>query len=104
MNCCKNDHENHENHHRQKKGHSSHMLMMVLCCGLPLLLLASLPLISRFFPGAYGTIALIIPFLCPLMMLPMMLGGMINKKNPESQKDLVKSVEKTNHSETNNFQ
>ncbi|MDF2671789.1 MAG: hypothetical protein K0R09_54 [Clostridiales bacterium] len=67
----------------EKKGNHNHsplkhMLHMVLCCGLPLVILAVLPLISKFSPSAGSTILKIVPFLCPLMMIgmiPMMLGG-----------------------------
>jgi hypothetical protein len=54
---------------------------MILCCGLPIVIVIFLPLISRVSPGAGSFVSRIVPFLCPLMMigmLPMMLGG--NKK------------------------
>ena len=59
-----------------------HMLHMVLCCGLPIVIVGLLPLISRFSPGTGGVVAKIVPFLCPLMMigmLPMMFSS--NKKS-----------------------
>ena len=69
-----NNHEKKEN----KGGHSSmkHMLMMALCCGLPILLIAVLPFVKIVNAGFRVTLASIIPFICPLMMLfmiPMML-------------------------------
>lgn len=60
-----------------------HMLHMVICCGLPIVIIASLPLIYKFSPGAAKTLGVIAPFLCPIMMigmLPMMLGGSRSKK------------------------
>lgn len=48
-----------------------HMMHMVLCCGLPLLILLVLI-------GYKGVLLNIVPFLCPIMMLimvPMMLRG-----------------------------
>lgn len=78
MNC-------HEDNKGKKGNHNhsplKHMLHMVICCGLPIVILALLPLISRLSPSAGSTISRIVPFLCPLMMIgmiPMMLGG--NKK------------------------
>ena len=74
-----NDHENDEK--KENKGaHSSikHMLMMVLCCGLPILLIIALPFLKIGNAGFKVTLASIIPFLCPIMMLfmiPMMLKG-----------------------------
>ena len=73
-----NDNVNNEKK-ENKGGHSSmkHILMMVLCCGLPILLIAVLP----FLIGNTAfriTLASIIPFLCPILMLfmiPMMLKG-----------------------------
>lgn len=77
-----NSHENKENSNEKQKqdGHKhspmNHMLMMALCCGLPLLLLLVVPFLSIFGTGFKLTISSIIPFLCPVMMLfmiPMML-------------------------------
>jgi ACR3 family arsenite efflux pump ArsB len=77
MNCCDD-----EKHSGEKNGGSkhgiSHMLMMALCCGLPILLLLLLPSIGSLIPGSAPFISAIIPFLCPLMMvmmIPMMLKG-----------------------------
>lgn len=59
-----------------------HMLHIVICCGLPIVVVGLLPLISRISPSASGIIAKIVPFLCPIMMIamiPMMFGG--NKKS-----------------------
>jgi len=38
MNCCKND-ENKNNLKKNKKHHMSHMTMMVIGCGAPILIL-----------------------------------------------------------------
>ncbi|GAA0730140.1 hypothetical protein GCM10008905_31060 [Clostridium malenominatum] len=68
-------------HSDKKHSPLKHMLHMVLCCGLPIVILLSLPLIAKFSPSAAGVLRVIAPFICPLMMifmLPMMLGG--NKK------------------------
>jgi hypothetical protein len=54
---------------------------MVICCGLPLIILGSLPVITRVSPNAGSTISKLVPFICPIMMilmLPMMMGN--NKK------------------------
>jgi hypothetical protein len=76
-----------------------HMLHMILCCGLPIVILGFLPLITRFSPSAGSVIGRIVPFLCPLMMIamiPMMFGG--NKKenccdNSNEKHDNNKSIE-----------
>ncbi len=53
---------------KNKNGsHKGHMLHMILCCGLPLLILLVLPLFG--YKGILQTIA---PFICPVMMLVMM--------------------------------
>lgn len=49
-----------------------HMIHMVLCCGIPIIILLSLPYIARFSPGFAIILGFIAPFICPLMM-----GGMI---------------------------
>lgn len=49
-----------------------HFLHMVLCCGLPVLILFLVPYIARVNPGVAGILGLIAPFICPLIM-----GGMV---------------------------
>ena len=49
-----------------------HMIHMILCCGLPILIIASLPFIAKFSPALSGFLGIIAPFICPIMM-----GGMI---------------------------
>lgn len=60
-----------------KKDHNhnllKHMLHMILCCGLPIVIISFLPLISKFSPNAEGVIRRIVPFLCPVMMISMVL-------------------------------
>lgn len=50
-----------------------HMLHMLICCGLPIVILGALPLITRFNPGAAGFLGRLAPFICPIMMISMML-------------------------------
>ncbi len=59
-----------------------HMLHMILCCGLPVLIIASLPFISKVSPGTSRALSIIAPFICPIMMIGMiaMMSGMRNNK------------------------
>ena len=89
MNCHgNNDDGNNGNGHR--KGHKgmSHMLMMALCCGAPILIFLLIPLISKIGgPGVSKALLGIAPLLCPLMMvlmIPMMFKG--NKNNSSSDR------------------
>jgi hypothetical protein len=79
MNC----HEDHKGKQgAQKHSPMKQMLHMVFCCGLPIVIIGLLPLISRFSSSGGGVITRIVPFLCPIMMLfmlPMMFGS--NKKS-----------------------
>lgn len=74
MNC----HGNNKNGEDKKHNPIKHMLMMILCCGLPFILIGVLPFIN--IGGGFKSIIIgITPFICPLMMLfmiPMMLKGM----------------------------
>lgn len=100
MKCCNKDTANQNNHHEHKGRHVSHMLMMALCCGAPLLVLALLPLINRFIPGASNAVYLVIPLLCPLMMLPMLINGFKQEKDDQKLNSLQKSENNSTHSES----
>lgn len=77
MNCHDNkENSNQSGHQGKKHGPMNHMLMMAMCCGLPILLILTLPFLGIFGTGFKLTIASVIPFLCPLMMvfmIPMMM-------------------------------
>ena len=59
---------------RKGKEHSpmKHMLHMILCCGLPIIIISMLPFIASFSPAMAGILGVIAPFICPVMM-----GGMM---------------------------
>jgi hypothetical protein len=55
-----------------------HMLHMIICCGLPVVIILSLPFIAKLSPGVATLLGFIAPFICPIMMggmLFMMFGG-----------------------------
>ncbi|MDF2909047.1 MAG: uncharacterized protein K0R34_4368, partial [Herbinix sp.] len=56
------------------KEHSpmKHMLHMILCCGLPIVIIAMLPFIASVSPAMAGLLGVVAPFICPVMM-----GGMM---------------------------
>ncbi|EQB86142.1 hypothetical protein J2Z44_002700 [Clostridium punense] len=70
----------HGDNNETNKKHSpiKHMLMMVLCCGLPFLIIGAIPLLN--IGGGFKALLLTIsPFICPIMMLfmiPMMFKSM----------------------------
>jgi hypothetical protein len=89
-NCHGNNSDN--NKGNKHKGHLSHMLMMILCCGAPMLLLFLITILGRSNFGISGFFSRILPFLCPLMMLlmlPMMLkkdkGNKSNQNHCENK-------------------
>ncbi len=86
MKCHGNDNNANNKNHSPIK----HILMMVLCCGLPILIVAILPLLN--IGGSFKVmLATITPFICPIMMLfmiPMMFrnmkkGNCCSNKNKE---------------------
>lgn len=92
MKCCENkNNENQEqNHNHSHKGHMSHMLMMALCCGAPVILLLIIPLLGSRFSGLRGFLTTITPFICPLMMvmmIPMMFGR--HNKNEDNKSERI---------------
>jgi uncharacterized membrane protein YkvI len=79
MKCCNNTPNNGDRQENKNKGHMSHMWMMALCCGAPIILLLLLPLIGKGIPGLKGVLSLLIPFICPVMMIIMI--PMMFRKN-----------------------
>lgn len=74
MNSCHDHHKNGEpGKEHSHKGFLSHLWMMALCCGAPIILLAILPLLGNLSPGIRGAVSGILPFLCPILMVGMML-------------------------------
>lgn len=53
-------------------GHSGHILMMVLCCGLPILALAAVPFVVQFNPSLGRFLGSYSWLICPILMIPMM--------------------------------
>jgi len=81
MSCCDQNHENSNNNGGKPRKHMPHWLHMILCCGIPVVLLLLLPYIGRLIPGSGGFLASVIPFICPLMMGFMLLNMFRSKKN-----------------------
>ena len=85
-----NDHESDEKKENTgSHGSTKHMLMMVLCCGLPILLIVALPFLKIGNSGFKVGLISVIPFLCPILMLfmiPMMLKGSKNGKSCHEDK------------------
>jgi len=84
MKCHGDDKEVQGTQNTHNHSPMKHMLHMILCCGLPIVIIVLLPFISKFSPKASIFLGIIAPFICPLMiigMIPMMLGGRGNKKS-----------------------
>ena len=82
-----NNSNNQNNSHNHSHSPLKHMLHMIICCGLPILIIAGLPWISRLSPGLGNLMLVIAPFVCPIMMLgmiPMMMKGNSNKRTNNS--------------------
>ena len=96
MNCCTHNSKD-TNQNSQKKqhvhGHLSHIVMMALCCGAPVLILLAIPLLGSSLPGLRAILAGIAPFLCPLMMISMMF--LHGKHNGHDAKESRRAKEET---------
>lgn len=57
------------------------MLHMILFCGLPIIIIFSLPFIASFSPAIAGILGVIAPFICPVMMGGMMLMMLRGRKH-----------------------
>lgn len=100
MNCCKNNQDVNNEKHDHKKGHMPHMIMMALCCGAPILLFLLLPFINKLIPCSYGVLVWIAPFLCPLLMLPMMISMI--KEHKDDPKETY-NIKDNNHSDSGSY-
>lgn len=90
---CHGDNKNNQGNHKHSP--LKHMLHMILCCGLPIVILALLPLISKFSVSTGSVIARIVPFICPIMMIGMMFmmrGGNKNSSCCDKTNDDNKSI------------
>lgn len=56
------------------------MIHMILCCGIPVIIILSLPFIANFSPAIAAMLAVIAPFICPIMMGGMMFMMFSGKK------------------------
>lgn len=86
---------NNKNESDNMHGHGpiKFMLHMVVCCGLPILIVTTLPFISRFNPAFSGILGYITPFICPIMMGAMILMMFRNKDTGCCKEEKVKYSE-----------
>lgn len=80
LNCCDHGPEkadgNGNTPGHSHKGRLSHLWMMAVCCGAPLILFSLALLLGSRLPGLKALLLAAAPFICPVMMigmLPMML-------------------------------
>lgn len=69
MNCCGHNHNNGKQ--SKKHGTMSHVWMMALCCGAPLLILLAVSALGANFPAVRTFLISILPFACPVLMVLM---------------------------------
>ena len=81
MNC----HGNNDNNGKHN-GHHKHMLMMILCCAIPVLIFVLIPFIKNINPSVRNVVLVITPFICPVMMIGMIPMMMKANKNEDSSK------------------
>ena len=98
MNCCDHNSDDPNGKRTHKGGHMSHMWMMALCCGVPLILLFVVSLLGASMPGLKAILLSILPFLCPIMMIgmiPMMFmhGKHDDNCHEERQNDQNKALD-----------
>ncbi len=88
MNCHGGNRQGDQGDH---KGHGKHMLLMVLCCALPIALLLLLPVFKVNIPALKNILPFAALLLCPLMhlaMIPMLLRKDKNKDNKPAVREI----------------
>lgn len=103
MNCCRHNHDKQSNHESGNKGHLKHMLMMILCCGLPIGLLLLMPFISSVLPGSANLMRFAVPLLCPIIMIAM-IPMMIRDRKSQKVGSEKSEVEESNPAKSSNQQ
>lgn len=97
MKLFKNHTQDNENNHCNETengnhSHKKHVLHMILCCALPILVLLSIPFISKISPGSSKFLILIAPFICPIIMIsmiPMMFGDKKKSIKNGNQNEII---------------
>ncbi|MEZ0536851.1 hypothetical protein ACAG39_06305 [Caldicellulosiruptoraceae bacterium PP1] len=72
-------------HEELHKGHGRHMLLMVLCCAIPIVLLLLLPILRVNSPAIKNILSFGVLLLCPLMHFLMMFIMHRNDKGRNQQ-------------------
>ena len=76
-------------HHHESKEEKSgthkhsplhHMIHMIICCGLPILIIVSIPFIAKYNLGLATSLGVIAPFIYPIRIGGMMLTMLGGKK------------------------
>ncbi len=93
MSCHGNNKDNQGSHNHSPL---KHMLHMLICCGLPILIIGALPLIAGYSPEAGKWLGKLAPFLCPIMMISMMLMMFRGNKKRSCCHDKVEHSENDN--------
>lgn len=73
--------QNNKIHNNKEHSPVKHLLHMIICCGLPILIIVALPFIAGFSPAIAGVLGVIAPFICPVMMGGMMFMMFRNNKH-----------------------
>lgn len=86
MNCCGNDNHGdqqyeHQAHQNSGGKHKSHKWMMIICCVLPIALVAILFLTNKATGSVGSVLPMLLLLLCPLSHLILMPLMMRKKKN-----------------------
>lgn len=80
MKCCKEN-------NNSNSGHSHPVWMMVLCCSVPIVL----SIVISFLGTSGLAIAGVVPYLCPILMIAMML--MMHVKNKKRELPRTQRIE-----------
>lgn len=89
MNC----HEDNNQKQSRHKGHVGHMLLMVLCCAIPIVLLLVMPTLQINNAFLKSILPIAVFLLCPLMHLLMMPMMMRKHKNGDDTRHDTMQIE-----------
>lgn len=85
------------NHDHSHNGMGKPMLLMIICCAIPILLVMAVSIFGLALGPLQGLVPYVAALMCPLMMILMMRGMMHSEKHDHAQHHMHTQVQNKAH-------